>query len=808
MVSKEIFGTSRFLRVTGLLAGLLCVSAAWAQVGADGRPSAGVVDFSSTVISNRVRALAPQEVPPTPASPVASPRQAAETVDRLEFQDFVLQSTGRELNVFGSELFRNVPSTFAPLDNVPVTPDYLIGPGDEILIRAWGQIDVDYSAVVDRTGAISIPKVGTFVVSGIKYQDLAAFLKTSFGRIFRNFELTASLGRLRSIQIFVVGQAKRPGTYTVSSLSTLVTALFAAGGPSTKGSLRSIQLKRGNRVVSDIDLYDLLVSGDKSRDAQLLPGDVIYIPPVGPLVALAGSVNVPAIYEIKGRASLSELLQWAGGLSTTAQGQKVTVERIEDRKARKVEEFSLADAGLARQVRDGDLVSVTSLSPRFDSTVTLRGNVANPGRFPWRQGMRVRDLIPEREALISRDYWIARNLVVGVEGNVARLLSLQQDAGTKLGVIDLLQRRDTDNSASTIAEAVRRRQIEGDAARLGGATQAPSGSNPSRLSNQIKPTLNEVNWDYAVIERISPENLSNSLIPFNLGKAVLEGDAQQNLILQPGDIISIFSKEDVQVSTAKQTKFIRLEGELNAAGIYQAMPGETLRQLVSRTGGIAPGAYLFGAVFTRESARVQQQKTLDESLNRLERELQRVAVTRAQNAAETTDGANRIKLQFEQEQRMIERLRGIRATGRVVLELSSDGKARDLPDVPLEDGDRFIVPTLPSVVGVSGSVFNENVFLYQPGKRLGDYLSQAGGPTKDADVSSIYLLRADGTVFSGRQSGWFQLGGIDNARIQPGDSIIVPEELNKTGLMTNLKDIAQVFYQFGLGAAAIKVLRN
>jgi len=203
----------------------------------------------------------------------------AEQRERNEFQQFVTQSTGRDLPMFGASLFRSVPSTFAPVDNIPVMPDYVIGPGDEIQIRAWGQIDVDYNAVVDRDGTISVPKVGVINVAGIKANDLPAYLKTVFGRTFRNFQLTATLGRLRSIQIFVVGQAKRPGTYTVSSLSTLVTALFAAGGPSSKGSMRGIQLKRGNRVVADFDLYDLILSGDKSKDAQLLPGDVIYIAP-------------------------------------------------------------------------------------------------------------------------------------------------------------------------------------------------------------------------------------------------------------------------------------------------------------------------------------------------------------------------------------------------------------------------------------------------------------------------------------------------------------------------------------------------
>ncbi|MGP1679465.1 MAG: polysaccharide biosynthesis/export family protein, partial [Burkholderiales bacterium] len=182
--------------------------------------------------------------------------------ERIEFQDFVAQSTGRDLPIFGAELFKNVPSTFAPVDNIPVTADYVIGPGDEIMIRAWGQLDVDYAAVVDRSGTINIPKVGAINVAGIKYQDLQSHLKTAIGRVFRNFDLTVSLGQLRAIQVFVVGQARQPGSYTIGSMSTLVNAIFAAGGPSAKGSMRGIQLKRGNKVVTELDLYDLLISGD------------------------------------------------------------------------------------------------------------------------------------------------------------------------------------------------------------------------------------------------------------------------------------------------------------------------------------------------------------------------------------------------------------------------------------------------------------------------------------------------------------------------------------------------------------------
>jgi protein involved in polysaccharide export with SLBB domain len=736
-----------------------------------------------------------------------------------------MQSIGRDLQMFGANLFRTVPSTFAPVDNVPVTPDYVIGPGDEIQIRAWGQIDVDYNAAVDRDGTISVPKVGVINVAGIKANDLPAYLKTVFGRTFRNFQLTATLGKLRSIQIFVVGQARRPGTYTVSSLSTLVTAVFAAGGPSSKGSMRNIQLKRGNQVVAEFDLYDLLLSGDKSRDAKLLSGDVIYIPPVGPLVAVTGSVNVPAVYELRQSTVLFDLIRWAGGLATTAAGQKATVERIEDHKARKVEEFPLDMGGLSRSIRDGDLVTVYSLVPRFDNAVALRGDVAQPGRFPWREGMRVRDLIPDREALLSRDYWVKRNQTVGLDKNVTSILNQQAATGTRLTVEDLNQRRKPEGELdATIGDTIRRLQTESEAAKFLDPNQTSSAvqitrlqdankgtleaakSDAQRLINQIKPSQREVNWDYAVIERLNRNDLTTSLIPFNLGKAIIDGDPEQNLLLQPGDIVTVFSKEDIKVPISKQTQYVRLEGEFNSSGVHQIVPGETLRQLVARVGGLASNAYLFGAQFTRESTRVQQEKSLDDALNRLERDISRFNALRAQNVTSPEDAAS-LKQQAENQQALLTRLRQIRPIGRIVLELPEEAQIANLPDLPVEDGDRFLVPSQPSMVSVFGSVYTESSFIYRPEKRVADYLSQAGGPTKSADAGSIYVLRADGSVKSKQQTGFFT-ASLERSRLMPGDSIVVPEELDRTTITRALKDISQIFYQFGLGAAAVKVIRQ
>jgi polysaccharide biosynthesis/export protein len=550
-----------------------------------------------------------------------------------EFQEFVASSVGRRLPIYGHDLFDRVPTTFAPVDRIPVTDDYLIGPGDEILIRAWGQIDLNGRLVVDRGGEVFLPKVGTLPVAGLKYQQLPEYFRTAIGRVFRNFDLTVSLGQLRSIQVFVVGQARRPGSYTVSSLCTLVNALFASGGPSGTGSMRQIQLKRNSSVVTEFDFYDLLLKGDKSKDARLLPGDVIYIPPSGPSIAIAGSVNAPAIYELRDGTSLASAIEMAGGLATTADGQKAVVERIENHNTRRVEEFPLDGRGLERALKDGDVVRIFSLSPRFQNSVTLRGNVAHPGRTEWHSGMRLKDVIPNQDALVTRDYWRATNPVAnpGERGGPP----MTRDYGRAPSPVANAGGRD-DERAGERGDP----RFEREPASAKAATEATT----AKLRNQIAHNAPEINWDYAVIQRLNPQDLTTRLVPFNLGKLVLEGDEQSNLALEPGDVITIFSQNDLAVPLEKQSKFVRLEGEFRAAGVYQAEAGETVRHLVARVGGFTSNAYLYGAEFTRESVRIDQQKGLDQLIEKLEEDISRNAMAPSGvNPDEVAD--NRAKLE-------------------------------------------------------------------------------------------------------------------------------------------------------------------
>jgi polysaccharide biosynthesis/export protein len=742
----------------------------------------------------------------------------------IEFQDFVTSSLGYHLDLFGQSLFRNVPSTFAPVDRIPVTPDYLIGPGDELLVRAWGQIDVNYHAVVDRTGAIYLPKIGPINVAGVRYDQLNAHLKAAISRVFKNFDLDVTLGRLRAVQVFVVGQVRRPGSYTVSSLSTLVNALFASGGPSKRGSMRHILLKRQGKDVSDFDLYDLIAFGDKSKDVQLLSGDVILVPPVGRLVALAGSVNVPGIYELKEHETLGEILGYAGGFTTTASGQKTFIDRIDDRRVRHTVEVNLSTPGLKTELKDGDIVRVLHISPRFDNAITLRGNVAVPGRYPWRQGMRVKDLIPSRDALVTQEFWKRQNkLAVDLESLTFKSREeVEQDRQRELEnrdkttpanrpggqnmAPDQYQSPPSFTSApqtqGTQTDQRTQQQRNEDLAARVGRTEAQR-IKEEQLKNEVKRSAAEVNWEYAVIQRMDPQDLSTHLVPFNLGKAIA-GDEGQNVVLEPGDVITIFSQNDMQVPAGQQTKFVRLEGEFLTAGVYQVQPGETLRHLISRIGGLTPQAYLYGAEFTRESTREDQQKRLDEYINELEKSVERNA---SGQRALTGDEAVAERQAVESQRRLLDKLRQMRATGRIVLELKPTAdNLKELPDLMLEDGDRLLVPFKPATVNVIGSVYNSNSFIFKPGKTVSDYMRLSGGPTKNGDKGRSFVIRADGTTLGGNGHNALFLNGFEQARLMPGDTIVVPEKLDKGALLRGFKDWTQIISTFVIGAAAAKVL--
>jgi protein involved in polysaccharide export with SLBB domain len=521
---------------------------------------------------------------------------------------------------FGAELVTGMRSTgqdYAP----QVPPDYLVSPGDELVLTLWGSVDANLRLVVDRAGRITIPRVGAVMVSGVRYGDLPSVIKQQVGQVFKNFQLSVSLGQLRNVRIYVTGFTQQPGSYTVSSLSTIVNALMRTGGPSSAGSFRNVELYREGKRVTTFDLYDLLLRGDKSGDRVLQAEDVIQIGPVGPQVALIGSVNKPAIFELKNGETVEDVLRMAAGFSAVADRSRLAVERLVDR----------------------DNVRVTQLSLPAD-------------------------------------------------------LKLQPSSG---------------------------------------------------------------------------------------------------------DVLRAFSVVDVALPVQRQNKRVRVEGEVAHPGEYILPAQSSINDALKAAGGLTPNAYLFGTEFNRESVRATQQDNYERALRDLETEFTRTTSTQR---VTTADEAAALSGRSQATSRLVERLRAVKPTGRIVLQVPPG--ASSLPDLALEDGDRLYVPPRPTTVGVFGSVFNGGTYLFGEGRTLSSYLKLAGGPTRGADADSTFVIRANGAVVSARQSeGWFGISGFSDITAEPGDTIFVPEEINKTTFVQNAKDWTQILYQFGLGIAAIRTLR-
>jgi protein involved in polysaccharide export with SLBB domain len=704
------------------------------------------------------------------------PLRAAEP---SQFQRFVRESTGRLLPMYGRDLF-DAPQAYAANSAIPAPDNYLLGPGDEVRLQVWGPVDFNTNLTVDRNGQVTLPKVGVVTLAGVAVRDLDKTIQGQLSKVFTNFQSSATMGRLRGIQVYVVGQARQPGTFQLSSLSTLVNALFASGGPNANGSMRNIELKRAGQTITTFDVYDFIARGDKTRDVALLSGDVIVIPPVGPRVAVTGAFDQAAIFELKNSATnVGDILSLGGGVPALAKMHKALLERItrSSNPPRQVKEITLDAQGLIQPLQDGDVLTLLDISPAFANAVTLQGVVAEPLRYSWFEGMRLLDLIPDRDALISADYYKRKNLLVQ---------NTEQTREKDLNRSPRDQRDQRDQR-----DTVDNQQAE------------------TNITALLRSRVDQINWEYAVIKRMDRSKLSTQLIPFNLGKMVLNKDPAHNLVLQAGDVVTIFSQKDLRLPQERITRMVQVEGEVAAPGLYQALPGETLPELLKRVGGITPQAYVFGLEFSRVSVRTRQQENLDTLIRRLESQVQGKGATLTANlGADRADQAQVIQQQQQaQLNAQIARLRTLQSNGRVSLELDPQTHTlASIPDLPLEDGDRIVVPSTPGFVAAFGSVNNENVFIYRQGKTVADILASAG-LTEDAEPSQAFVLRADGSIIARQDRSGFFGGSFESMQVMPGDTVVVPAQIDResryNAIVRGAKDWTQILSNFGLGVVAL-----
>ena len=768
-------------------------------------PADGNADRNAARDPRTGRLLAPNGLPPQQQT-----RRVPEP--QSEFQKFLLDNTGKMLPVFGKEFFANAPTTFSPISGAPVPSDYPLGVGDELLIRGSGSIDIDYRARIDRNGLISIPSIGSVSLAGVRAGDAEAAIRNAVARLYKGVTINVSFGKLRAITVYVVGQAKRPGTYTVSSLSTLVTTLFASGGPNANGSMRHVQVKRGGKLVAELDLYAFLAKGDKSADIKLQDGDSIYIPSATSYVALVGNVNTPAIYELRSASdTIESVLDIAGGLPVVADPRRAFLERIDPNKSqpRSVEQFALDAAGLKRSLKNGDVLNITSITPDFSNAVVLRGNVDQAIRAPFQPGMRISDLIPNREYLITRSSIKRQNNAL-MSTSELMAVRLRERAEARSGS----DRLDGGNG-SAFDQYDNQRSREGDASDNDQyESDKAEGQKVDSIAGRIGGLVDEINWEYAVVERINRADLSVSLIPFNLGKVFSTPAGPDNIQLQPGDTVTIFSQKDVAVPMDRRRVFVRIEGEVRVPGVYQMRAGETLQSLMARAGGPTSDAYLFGTAFYREQVRKDQEVNLEKIANRLETQMrneQSKVAANVKNPADAAAAEARRQSDMLIAKESIARVRQLKPTGRIAFGLDPRERSfSNLPQLKLENGDRLVIPAKAEFVHVFGAVNTESSPLWRPSARVSDYLKLAG-VTPDADVDNTFILRVDGSVVSRSSGSWF-MGSFSGVEVMPGDTIVVPEKFDKESTWTKFtqgtREWAQIFANFGLGAAAIKTLRQ
>jgi polysaccharide export outer membrane protein len=721
------------------------------------------------------------------------------------------------LKPFGYDLFRDGQSTFAPVTDVPVPSDYIVGPGDRFNVQLYGSQNRNLRLTVGRDGIVSFPELGPISVGGRPFQQVAADLESRVARQMIGVRASVSMGDTRSIRVFVMGEASRPGTYTISGLATITSAIYAAGGVKPIGSLRDVQLKRSGAIVRRLDLYDLLLRGDTSDDAKLLPGDVIFIPPVAATVAVDGEVNRPAIYELRGEASISDVVQLAGGLTSEADTGRAALVRIDDKRSRVVLDVKLdAAEGRGQVVRNGDSLRVLRLRPTLDSGVMVEGHVFRPAPVAWNEGLRLTDVIgsvdelrpnadinyvlirrelpPDRRVvMLSADLSAAlrdpsspmnialmprdRVVVFDMESGRAQLLN---------PLLEELRRQARIDEPSQIVRIDGRVKTRGDYPlepnmRVSDLLRAGGGLQDAAYGAKAELTRYRVGGDAR----------QTQLVEIDLA-AILRGDASANLLLQPFDFLNV--KEIPEWSEQEQ---VTLLGEVRFPGVYPIQRGETLRSVLNRAGGLTALAFPSGSVFTRNELKLREQQQIDKLAERLQSDLAAAAL---QSAAANQGQANQA---LTVGQSLLNQLKTSRSVGRLVIDLNTVIKAPigSDRDVVLREGDQLIIPKQKQEVTVIGEVQTNTSHFYRDNLTRDDYIGLSGGATRKADRGRIYVVRADGSVISSESGGWFRRAG--QVAMRPGDTIVVPLDTERMPPLPLWQAVTSIIYNLAIAAAAV-----
>ncbi len=721
----------------------------------------------------------------------------------------------KTLQQFGYSYFRPESQGFAAMTDIPVGPDYILGAGDRIILTLWGSVEGTYELEVNRSGEIVLPKVGPVNVAGVTFGQLPKLLSGQLGKILRDFQLNVTMGKLRLIKIYVVGEVNAPGDYSISSLSTLINALTAAGGPTRNGSLRSINIHRNGKLVETVDLYDFFLNGDKSRDIRLQPGDTIFVPSIGPVVGIAGNVRRPAIYELKDEKTLKDALKLADGIIPTGYLQRLQIARVEDHDKKIVTDVdldpkttgkSLDNLAAGIGIKDMDLVKIFPIDSTLRGYVRLDGYVLRPGDYALKPGMRVDQLLPLDNML--PEYYTEAGQIIRLYPpdyhpeilffNVGKALAKDPANDPELQEFD------------TVRIFSRWEMEEMPHVRISGEIQKPG---DYRLFDKMRvrdllmfagnPKLTAYLKD-AEITRIDKTTSSVTSYPIriDLGEA-LKGNPKDNILLQQFDELTV---RKIPNWAEENDRYIALKGEFVFPGVYPIFKGERLSSVIRRAGGFTTKAYLNGAKFTRAQVRDLQQKRMQEFVASAELEVNsKMAELASTSSSQEELAANKASL--EGIKRNLQILKGSKAEGRVVINLDQPDKFTGSPyDVEVMGGDTLEVPQNSNSVSVLGRVVNPTSFVYLNDESVDFYLKQAGGTTKDSDDDEIYVVRANGSIFSRQQFsslGPLFGGGFQNQPITSGDTIVVPQNYEKTAWLRTIKDITTIMSQIAITAGTV-----
>ena len=726
------------------------------------------------------------------------------------------------LKPFGHELFEDVPSTFAPGADLPIPADYVLGPGDNVLVSLFGNVNAEYLLIVNRDGEIQIPELGPIIVAGMDFSDMKAEVREYVARKMIGTQVNLTMGELRSIQVYVLGDVVQPGSYIVSGLSAIANAVFASGGISDIGSMRRIQHKRNGRVIRNFDLYDALLTGNTKKGLPLEPGDVIFVPSVGPRVAIDGAVLRPAIYELNGESRVGEIVGLAGGFLPDADASAVKIYRINADLERIVVDLNLKSSrDLQQHILPGDQIEIPSVIAGDTKSISLTGHVKRSGDYPWFDGIRVTHLFPDIDVLrpqADMNYVLIKRqpspeqLVSVLSVDLKAAMRRPGTAADKeLMPRDVVTVFDLKSGRGRLIDPILK-EIELQASRsnpvqavqVGGVVRVP-GRYPlepgMRVADLLRAGGGLSESAYAIQAELIRYSVQDAkiqiaeLIPIDLA-GVLNSVPESNLLLQSYDYLTI-----KQITDWGGQAEVTLDGQFMFPGKYQIRKGESLRSVIERAGGLTDRAFLQGAVFTRENLRTREQEQLDQLARRLEFEVTTAAMLRVQDSPGAGEAV-------ALGQSLIEQLRSAKALGRLVIDLEelmsdpndSDDRALILADIELQDGDILLVPQRSQEVTVIGEVQYPTSHIHTDGLTKDDYIGNSGGLTANADKKRIYVVKANGAVVATPGSKWFGGGIVTN--IEAGDTIVVPFDADRVSRLRLVTSVSQIIFQLGVLAAA------